>query len=70
MSNLSDTFKVDYPEDVQKIRAAMQKIAYLRQLSDAEIDMLYSRYSSSVFCAGWMTVTEQRLEDFIIWVQE
>lgn len=37
-------------------------------VGDKIIEKLYKEFSEEKFCAGWMTVTDEILSDFEIWL--
>jgi len=64
MSNLVDAFKVQYPEDVEKIK---QSNPILAAFSGVEIERLWERFSDT-YCAGFLIVSEESLANFNKWL--
>lgn len=61
-------FDYDYPEDMKLI------LDYLNEHGDIlvgelVIESLYRNFSNEKYCAGWMSVKEQTLEEFEGWLQ-
>ena len=57
----------DYPEDMKLI------LDYLNEhgdilVSELTIERLYYEFSDERYCAGWMSVDEQMLEEFETWL--
>ena len=58
-----------YPEDMQKI------LNYLNEngtvyVSGEAIEKLYRQFSDDMYCAGWMGVSEERIEEFANWLED
>lgn len=61
--------KFRYPEDMEKI------LTYLREhgevkVSDKTIEQFYEDFSDEEYCAGWMVVDDQMLEEFADWLNK
>lgn len=59
----------DYPEDMAAI------LSYLTQngtllCTEETVERLYRDFSDEKYCAGWMGVDEELLEEFANWLDE
>lgn len=57
--------KIMYPEDVLAIRS---RIPELVDISDAQIQDMYSYWSEDFFCASWLIIKYADLEHFRTWL--
>lgn len=66
-------YKARYPEDLKKIRAHLESIGSL-DTTDAELESLYSKFSSERYCAGWSVLRfeflNDILEEFADWLEQ
>ncbi len=58
--------RVEYPEDIARLRAAVPEIALL---ADQAVASLYSDFSDEGYCAGWMHLSEDLIIRFRHWVR-
>jgi len=65
MSRLSEILKTSEPADVATIRAA---VPLLSRFSDLEIYTLWDAFSHD-YCASWLNVDKETLENFTSWVE-
>lgn len=57
----------EFPEDIHILRDNIDKI---KNLSDFQIEVLYSRYSEQDYCANWLCLTPGIIQDFNNWLNE
>jgi len=62
---IHDELNINYPEDIKKLKELIPEI---RPLDDSIIDLLYSDYSTSWMCAGWMFVSKSSIEEFKLYL--
>lgn len=64
-----EALPIRWPKDVARLR---REVPALSGLSDAEIDALYSQWSSDVYFAGWMNLDARPgfVQDFAHWLVE
>ena len=61
------TYDFEYPEDMEMIMAYLN--AHGTVLVDADrIEDAYYLFSDRVYCAGWMSVSDEILEEFADWL--
>lgn len=58
-----------HPEDMKKILDYLGEHGILH-VSGSTIERLYSDFSESEYCAGWMGVDDDLLEQFSDWLDE
>ena len=61
--------KFEWPEEMSKI------LKYLKAngevlVEDKKIENLYYEFSYYIYCASWMSVNEQILEEFANWLSD
>ena len=56
---------VNYPGDVKLMKS---EIPELSSLSDLQVDLLYRQYSDCNYCASWLSVTQDSIDDFKNWL--
>ena len=62
-------YDFDYPDDMEVIMGYLATHGMLN--ADAkEVEKLYREYSEDSWCAGWMNVDENILENFADWLEE
>ena len=68
MSNLFNALKVseECAADVKRLREA---IPILSRFSDVEVEAIYKRFSES-YCAGWLILDNDRIQEFDKWMDE
>ncbi len=59
--------KIDYPEDLAKIRNIIPE---LKDISDAQIQDMYSFWSEYFYCASWHVIFAGVVEEFRDWILE
>lgn len=52
-----------YPEDMKMILKYLSEHGKVN-VSDKKIESLYCDFSDKVYCAGWINVSDQKLEEF------
>lgn len=62
-------YSFKYPEDMAQILAYLSHHGILR-ISETDVEKYYSDFSDEHYCAGWMQVDEQRLEEFADYLSE
>jgi hypothetical protein len=65
VSNLTGTFRIEFPEDIPVIRKVN---TILQRFSDFEVAELWKQFSRDYYCAGWILVNSERLEQFGDWL--
>ena len=58
-----------YPDEMEKILNYLNKNGKIL-VNDSTIEDLYYRWSDEYWCAGWIRVTDERLEEFANWLDE
>jgi hypothetical protein len=58
-----------YPEDMAQILKHLNENGVVL-VSASTIEDLYSEFSDEKYSAGWMSITEERLEEFSDWLDE
>lgn len=53
----------DYPDDMEKILTYLANHGGVK-MSGHEIEKLYRKFSDDWYCAGWMNVSDELLEEF------
>lgn len=61
-------FDFDYPEDMEQILDYLNKHGEIL-VREFEIERLYRQFSDQKYCAGWMCVTKEILEEFENWLE-
>ena len=61
-------FGFDYPEDMKLILNYLNEHGTILT-SELTIERLYREFSDLKYCAGWMGVNEQMLEEFEDWLE-
>lgn len=61
--------KFAYPDDMEKILNYLSKHGEIL-VNDSTIESLYYDFSYDKYCAGWMSVDEQMLEEFEDWLND
>lgn len=61
-------FDFDYPEDMKLILDYLNEHGEIL-VSELAIENLYCKFSEEVYCAGWMKVREQTLQEFEDWLE-
>lgn len=59
----------EYPEDMDKILTYLNNHGRVL-VRGSTIESLYRDFSDDVYCAGWMGVNEQMLEEFEDWLAD
>ena len=59
--------KLNYSNDVISILTYLNKHGVLN-IAPGEIEEYYQRFSHEVFCAGWMEINNDRLQEFSYWL--
>lgn len=59
----------DYPEDMQEILNYLAENGTLL-CSEETVETKYREFSDEKYCAGWMSVDEELLEEFANWLAE
>lgn len=67
MRKSGELYKVDYPQDCQRIRQALWNYGYDATLRDAED--LWRKYSDTM-CAGWLMVDGYTMESITKIIEE
>lgn len=62
-------FDYAYPEDMKLIIDYLKKNGEIL-VSMSTIENLYYDFSSEKYCASWMSVNEQMLEEFADWLND
>mgnify|MGYP003291714302 CR=1 FL=1 len=65
----NESYLYDYPEDMAKILNYLNANGKLF-VSGITIEKLYREFSSDAYCAGWMGVSEEHIEEFARWLEE
>lgn len=60
--------KYTYPEDMKMILDYLNEHGKIL-VSDSDIENLYYDFSDEKYCASWMGVNEQMLEEFEDWLE-
>lgn len=58
-----------YPEEMKRILDYLNKHGNIL-VKDSVIESLYYEFSDERYCAGWMGVDEQMLEEFEDWLND
>lgn len=61
-------FDFDYPEDMESILDYLRKHGEIL-VGELTIERLYREFSDEKYCAGWMSVNNQILEEFEEWLE-
>lgn len=61
-------FDYDYPEDMKLILDYLNNHGEIL-VGELTIESLYRDFSDEKYCAGWMGVNEQMLEEFEDWLE-
>lgn len=56
-----------YPDEMDKILAYLKMHGEMHVKPDT-IEELYEDFSNEVYCAGWMSIDDERLEEFADWL--
>jgi len=56
---------VSFPEDVARLRSSVEEI---KDMTDLQIDELYGDFSTTAFCAGWLTMDDWYIKAFREWL--
>lgn len=56
-----------YPSDMDTILEYLASKGTLN-VSAERVEELYADFSDDMYCAGWMNVTSERLEQFAFWL--
>lgn len=56
-----------YPSDMETIWEYLAEKGTLN-VSAERVEELYADFSVDMYCAGWMNVTRERLEQFAFWL--
>ena len=59
----------EFPEDMERILDYLNANGQLN-IKPQRVEELYEAYSEDVWCAGWIIVTDERLESFAEWLSE
>jgi len=62
---LKGTFKIEYPEDISKLKAGIPE---LMDVNDSLIQQMYAQWSEDYYCAGWLIMSEGTVEEFRSWL--
>lgn len=57
----------EFPEDMEKILNYLNANGKL-MVDERRVESLYEAYSEDRWCAGWIAVNEDRLEEFAEWL--
>lgn len=57
------SYNYEYPEDMKMILQYLSEHGKVN-VSDKRIELLYYDFSDKMYCAGWISVSDQRLEEF------
>ena len=57
----------EFPEDMEKILNYLNTNGKL-MVDERRVESLYEGYSEDRWCAGWIAVNEDRLEEFAEWL--
>lgn len=57
---------IRHPQDIKILR---KQIPELNDLEDYEIQWLYENYSDEQWCAGWIVLDKDRLQEFRTWLE-
>lgn len=58
-----------YPDEMEKILDYLSKHGKIH-VSGKTIERLYEDFSDTRYCAGWMCVSNELLEEFADWLSE
>lgn len=61
-------FDFDYPEDMKLILDYLNEHGEIL-VGELGIERLYREFSDEKYCAGWMSVSNQMLEEFEDWLE-
>lgn len=65
----NEIYNFTYPEDMNKIINYLDRHGKVL-VNYSTIQDLYYDFSDEKYCAGWMSVDEERLEEFEDWLTE
>lgn len=57
------------PEDMERLLEYLIRHGTLH-VSGSVIEELYGTFSEQIYCAGWIELTEERLQEFSIWLEK
>lgn len=63
------THRFDYPEQMEKILDYLNANGVLA-CSEKTVERMYREFSDEKYCAGWMSVDEELLEEFADWLAD
>ncbi len=58
---------VTFPEDVATLRAGVHELAHY---PDFVVEVLYEKWSEDYYCAGWLYLSDERIDEFRNWFVE
>lgn len=68
MNNLKKFFDgadIRHPKDVYRLANTIDDLS---RFNDSQIQEIYSHWSELYYCAGWIPVNDQTIEEFADWL--